>query len=202
MYNIKKKFLSFCENLIIKNTDINDSDKIDRIKYGLEGIYLTITKMVVLLMVSIILGIFKEFVLIILLFNIIRFFAFGLHFDNSISCLITSGLLIIGSTLCAKYLMIPFEIKILIIFISLFLLLIYAPADTKKRPIVSKKKRLNLKIYSLLIGIIYSYMILNVNNTFISNCLLFSIIIEIILILPVSYRIFGYSYNNYKKYDL
>jgi accessory gene regulator B len=202
MCSIKKKFLFFCENLIKKNTNINNSDKLDQIKYGLEGIYLTITKMIILTIISIFLGIFKEFILIILLFNCIRFFAFGLHLNNSINCLFASGLLIIGSTLCAKYLTIPFEIKVLILIISFLLIFIYAPADTKKRPIISKKKRRRLKTFSILVVIIYSIVILNVNNAVISNCFLLSTLIEILLILPISYRIFGFSYNNYKKYNL
>jgi accessory gene regulator B len=90
----------------------------------------------------------------------------------------------------------------LILIISFLLIFIYAPADTKKRPIISKKKRRRLKTFSILVVIIYSIVILNVNNAVISNCFLLSTLIEILLILPISYRIFGFSYNNYKKYNL
>jgi accessory gene regulator protein AgrB len=39
------------------------------------------------------------------------------------------------------------------------------------------------------------------NNT-LSNCFIFALIIQIIIMLPITYKLFGVSYNNYKNYEV
>ena len=92
---MKKLILEKCMNLITTyNKDLSEKDK-DKIKYGLEGLYLTITKLIFIIIISIILGIFKEVILLLLTFNGIRLTAFGVHAKRSIDCLISSSLFFI-----------------------------------------------------------------------------------------------------------
>ena len=56
---MKNFIISKCINYIKKNTDY-DKTKLSEIKYGLEGIYLTFSKLIVISLLSIVLGIFKE----------------------------------------------------------------------------------------------------------------------------------------------
>ena len=51
--------------------------KLEEIKYGIESLYLTITKMIILIILSLIFNIKKEFIIFLLLYNGIRIFAFG-----------------------------------------------------------------------------------------------------------------------------
>ena len=86
---MKEKFLNDSVNLITRYNNTYTEDDIDKIKYGLEGLYLTVTKLIIIVLISIILGIFKELILVLIFFNIIRYPAFGVHADKSIICLIT-----------------------------------------------------------------------------------------------------------------
>ena len=199
---MKKLILNKCMELVTTyNKDLSQRD-IDKIKYGLEGLYLTITKLIFIIIVSIILGIWKETLLLILIFNGIRLTAFGVHAKRSIDCLISSTLFfILFPILCIK-LTIPLIVKI-ILFIPLTVLIgIFAPADTEKRPLINKKKRKIYKILSIIISIIYMTIAIVIKDNTLSNCFIFAIIIQIIIMLPITYKIFGVSYNNYKTYEV
>lgn len=197
-----KLIINKCMELVTTyNKDLSQRD-IDKIKYGLEGLYLTITKLIFIIIVSIILGIWKETLLLILIFNGIRLTAFGVHAKRSIDCLISSTLFfILFPILCIK-LTIPLIVKI-ILFIPLTVLIgIFAPADTEKRPLINKKKRKIYKILSIIISIIYMTIAIVIKDNTLSNCFIFAIIIQIIIMLPITYKIFGVSYNNYKTYEV
>lgn len=199
---MKKLIINKCMEFVTTyNKDLSQRD-IDKIKYGLEGLYLTITKLIFIIIVSIILGIWKETLLLILIFNGIRLTAFGVHAKRSIDCLISSTLFfILFPILCIK-LTIPLIIKI-ILFIPLTVLIgIFAPADTEKRPLINKKKRKIYKILSIIISIIYMTIAIVIKNNILSNCFIFAIVIQIIIMLPITYKIFEVSYNNYKTYEV
>ena len=199
---MKKLIINKCMELVTTyNKDLSQRD-IDKIKYGLEGLYLTITKLIFIIIISIILGIWKETLLLILIFNGIRLTAFGVHAKRSIDCLISSTLFfILFPILCIK-LTIPLIIKV-ILFIPLTVLIgIFAPADTEKRPLINKKKRKIYKMLSIMISIIYMTIAIVIKDNTLSNCFIFAIVIQIIIMLPITYKIFGVSYNNYKTYEV
>ena len=199
---MKKLIINKCMELVTTyNKDLSQRD-IDKIKYGLEGLYLTITKLIFIIIVSIILGIWKETLLLILIFNGIRLTSFGVHAKRSIDCLISSTLFfILFPIICIKF-SIPLIVKV-ILFIPLTVLIeIFAPADTEKRPLINKKKRKIYKMLSIMISIIYMTIAIVIKDNTLSNCFIFAIVIQIIIMLPITYKIFGVSYNNYKTYEV
>ena len=199
---MKKLITNKCMELVTTyNKDLSQRD-IDKIKYGLEGLYLTITKLIFIIIVSIILGIWKETLLLILIFNGIRLTSFGVHAKRSIDCLISSTLFfILFPILCIK-LTIPLIVKIILVIPLTVLIGIFAPADTEKRPLINKKKRKIYKILSIIISIIYMTIAIVIKDNTLSNCFIFAIVIQIIIMLPKTYKIFGVSYNNYKNYEV
>ena len=199
---MKKSIINKCMELVTTyNKDLSQRD-IDKIKYGLEGLYLTITKLIFIIIVSIILGIWKETLLLIIIFNGIRLTAFGVHAKRSIDCLISSTLFFILFPIICIKLTIPLIVKI-ILFIPLTVLIgIFAPADTEKRPLINKKKRKIYKMLSIMISIIYMTIAIVIKDNTLSNCFIFAIVIQIIIMLPITYKIFGVSYNNYKNYEV
>ena len=199
---MKKLIINKCMELVTTyNKDLSQKD-IDKIKYGLEGLYLTITKLIFIIIISIILGIWKETLLLILIFNGIRLTAFGVHAKRSIDCLISSTLFfILFPILCIK-LTIPLIVKIILVIPLTVLIGIFAPADTEKRPLINKKKRKIYKILSIIISIIYMTIAIVIKDNTLSNCFIFAIVIQIIIMLPITYKIFGVSYNNYKTYEV
>lgn len=197
---MKKKFLNTSMNLIKKDNKYSE-EQLEIIAYGLEAIYLTFTKMIVIFAIAFVLGIFKEILLLLISYNIIRSQAFGIHASKSIYCLISSLIMFVGGAFVCKFCTLPFELIISLAIVCNFCLLLYAPADTHKRPLVNEMKRKRFKFLSFLFGIIYTILIIVFKGTSIVNYLLFGMIEAVIMILPITYKTFKLPYNNYKTYD-
>ncbi len=176
-----------------------DEIKLKEIRYGIETIYLTITKLIILIIISLLIGTFKELLFFILFYSIIRSVGFGLHAKKAWHCWVLSLTL---------FTLIPFLIKVLIIkriviniifLICSILFILYAPADTEKRPLIHKNKRTAFKIGTLIITLIYFILTFYINNEM-CNSIIFAIIMQSIMILPISYKLLGLKYDNYKSY--
>lgn len=197
---MKEQFLNHSLQFIMQNeTSEIDKEKQEKLLYGLEGLYLTITKLILISLIALFLKFFQEFVIILLLFNILRFPAFGFHANNSKTCLVASICLIVGLPYLLLHISISYLIKIIICIGCCLCFLVYAPADTKKRPLTNKRKRLIRKICSTGLAIIYSVIILTISNNKITNLFISALLIETILILPITYFLFHESYKNYQK---
>ena len=198
---MKEVFLNSSITLISKKKKYSNDD-IEIIKYGLEALYLTITKTIIIFSLAYFLGIVKEVIMLLLTYNIIRAQAFGLHASKSIYCLISSIISFIGGAYLCKYLTLPNWIIIVTSIICVILLFLYAPADTHKRPLINTKKRKKFKFLSVTFGIIYTIIIILFIKFPITNFLLIGMILEVIMILPITYKIFNLPYNNYKNYGV
>ena len=196
---MKEKFLNNSMNLIIKNKHYTKNE-IDIIKYGLETIYLSVTKMIIIFLLAYMLSIIKEVLILLITYNIIRSQAFGLHASKSIYCLISSIIFFIGGAYLCKYIVINRWLLISLSLLCNILLFLYAPADTHKRPLINKNKRKRFKLLSTILGIIYTIIIIVYIDNPITNFLLIGMIEAVLMILPISYKIFKLPYNNYKTY--
>lgn len=197
-----KKFIINNSMKSIKKYSPNYSvEELEKIQYGLEAIYLSTTKLVVIILLSIILGIFKETIIVLLLFNVLRTTGFGLHATKSWICWITSVPTFVGVPLLCKYANLSDISLIVISILSLICLALFAPADTYKRPLIRKKRRIIYKVLTILFGIIYTILIIFIDNNFLKAALALSMVIESVLICPLTYKIFKLPYNNYKTYN-
>lgn len=196
---MKKFIINNCMNYIKNNNDYDDV-KLKEIEYGLVSIYLTISKLIIISIIAMMLGIFKEMLIFTLFFNIMRMPAFGLHATKSWICLISSTIIFILIPFTCINLSISLYLKAVICCICIILMFKNAPSDTYKRPIISRKKREIYKILSTLLSIIFSFGCILIKNEFISNCLMFAIILENCLISPYIYKLFKLPYNNYITY--
>ena len=199
---MKKRFLKFASKMIKESYPETDDIKMAEYMYSIEGVYLTFTKMLVIIPLAIILGVFKEMIILLLFFNILRESACGLHATKSWICLVSSSIVFIGIPFLTKVITIPFIIKIILGILGIVLIFKYAPADTKKAPIIKEQKRKKLKIISTINCILLTILSLIIKDSTLSNIIIFSIWIEIFLIIPITYKIFHLSYNNYKTYLL
>ena len=199
MIDTKNFILNNSLKYIQSKTDYSEV-KLKEIKYGLEAIYLTITKFIFVCIISLILGILKEMIIFTLLFNILRLTAFGLHATKTWICLVSTTILFIGLPILCMHVSLQIYIKIICCSIGILLMFKNSPADTKKKPIVSKKLRVKYKYISVIISIVYSFACILTNNNFISNSLMLSLILQNLMISPLIYRIFRLPYNNYIEY--
>lgn len=189
-------------DLVKKNNPTYHEEKLEEIRYGLESIYLTYTKIFLIFVLAYFLGIIKETLLLLVTYNIIRTFAFGIHATKSIYCLITSLILFIGGVYVVKYMSLNIYVKAIISIILLICIYKYAPADTYKRPLINERKRKKYKAISTILGIAYVILIIIFNNYIISNYLLIGMLETVIMIHPIVYKIFNLPFDNYKKYKL
>ena len=196
---MKEVFLNHTMNFIASNQkDLNQEDK-EKLAYGLEGLYMSITKLVIIFLIAFLLGFIKEFIITLIFFNIIRFPGFGFHASKSVVCLIASTLLILGLPYLFTNIEVSLTIKIILCIVSVITFIICAPADTWKRPLTNKKKRIIRKVVACSLAVIYSILIIVFNGYEISNLLMAALLIETILISPIMYLIFKEPYRNYKK---
>lgn len=197
---MKEKFLNYSINKIKIKYPNYSEEKLEEIAYGLEAIYLTLTKTIIIFIVAIILHIFKEMFILMILYNILRTTAFGMHTKKSWHCLIISTTMFIGGALIIKYVDINIYIKFIISIISYIFMIIYAPADTYKRPLINKKKRKIYKMLSIIISSIYMILIVIFRNTITSTYLMLGLLEATLMIHPLTYRMFHLPYANYKTY--
>ena len=197
---MKQQFLTSTINFLQKYNNYSEKE-VMKLKYGLEGLYLTITKLVIILAIALILGILKEVVLVLVLFNIIRYFGFGFHAEKSSECLILSALSMIGIPYFFTKVQLSINAALLISAFSIIIFAIYAPADTIKRPLKDAKKRLIRKMLTVGTAILYVVIMYLFSNQFITNLVISSLVIEVIFINPLTYKIFRQPYNNYKNFS-
>lgn len=199
---MKKLFLNASMKNIRKNNPDFSEEKMEEIAYGLEAIYLTLTKAAIIFVLAFILNIAREVLFLLISYNIIRTTAFGMHAKKSIHCLIISIVFFIGGGIICKYVNISYYVKIIIGLVSFLCLIKYAPADTYKRPLLNSRKRKIYKIITIISSLIYLILILILKNSVISSYLFVGLLEATLMIHPLTYRMFQLPYNNYKKYDV
>lgn len=197
---MKELFVNKSISLIKKNYSYNDI-MYERIRYGLEIIYLSITKIFVILLVSYLLGMLKETIILMIFSTPLRNYSYGIHAKKSWHCYVSS---IFCFVLLPK-LIINYNLSIILrIAISIYALIsmiIYAPADTHKRPIINTKHRKKLKYTSIIITITYIFLTILINDNYICNLIYLALLIQSTAIIPITYKIFKMPYNNYKAYQ-
>lgn len=197
---MKERFLNSSINLISKYQNIDEGD-ISKLRYGLEALYITYTKIGFVFLTAALLGIFKEILLLLILFNIIRFTGFGFHAGKSSQCLIGS----IISFVLLPYLLLKLNLnKDMILIIgsfSIIYLFFYAPADTQKRPLPNKKKRIIRKAITVVTACVFTIIAFILKNYSISIMLVSAALIESIMVSPITYKISGQPYRNYLNYN-
>ena len=198
---MKEVFINNSMNLIHKYYPDYSEERLAELKYGLLGLYLMITKSIVIFGIALYLGIFKELLIFTVIYNILRAPSFGIHASKSWICLVSSATIFILSTYLSANIIIPINIKIIFGIIGIILIYKNSPADTAKKPIVSPKRRRIYKLISTIIAIIFAIASIVVDNNFLSNSFILSLILQNIMVAPTTYKIFGEPYDNYKSYQ-
>lgn len=181
----------------IKANTNYSNDEMIKVQYGLEGVFLTISKVLVVFLIGFLFHYLDVIILTLLFFNFLRFFAFGLHAKKSIHCLILSILNFNILPFIMIHITIHSYLIIVVFAFSFFSFLFFAPSDTVKRPLTSQRKRMIRKICSLIVLIILFIVIYYFN--YLKVPILCASFIESIMINPISYHILGLPYGNYKN---
>ena len=198
---MKAVFINNSMSLIKKYYPEYSDVKLEELKYGLLGLYLLITKSIIIFGIAIFLGIFKELLIFTIIYNILRAPSFGMHASKSWICLVASTTIFIFSTYLSVNVLIPINVKIILGIIGTILIFKNSPADTKKRPIVSPRRRKIYKYISTVIAIFFTIASIIISDNFLSNSFILALLIQCVFTSPTMYKICGEPYDNYKSYQ-
>ncbi len=194
-----KKFADKAMPFLEKHNVYTEKDKIIA-HYGLEVLYIFVTKLIIITFISIIIGITIKLYILLLLCWLLRSYAGGLHLSNSLSCTILSIILFIGGTYACIHIFIEMSYRLIITGAAISIFALYSPADTKKRPLIRENDRIKRKIKSIIVVLMFLLLQLIIKNNFILNATTYSLLIQSLLISPFTYKLFNQPYNNYIVY--
>ncbi len=170
------------------NKDLNQI-KLEEIQYGLYGIYTIITKTTAVILLSVIFGIFENFIIFLLFYGVLRSVGFGTHAKSNLTCWIFSILLLFGIPFLFIKLNLSLNTLKIIWLITFINYLLFCPADTEKRPIISIKRKMIFKSIILLISVAYLLIIINYTN--LANLIVSALVLEALLTNPLGYILMG-----------
>lgn len=168
---------------------------------GMEIILHNIPKIVLMIVVSLILGIFQQTFVTWLSFVCIRRYASGLHASNSTTCTVMTLLMFVAMPYVMQNITIGAITFILIFAIVGLGLYIYAPADTKARPILGKKKRGRLKRSAVIANFVMLAVTLIFLNEVFYVLVAMGAVYAVVVVLPLTYKILRRSIKNYEQYE-
>ena len=146
------KICEFLTNKIRKEMPDIDDERAEVIFYGLQNIIGEIPKIFITLIVGWILGIFELTLYTFLIIMPYKAFSGGFHLKTHIGCILCTTIYFCGIAFLSKYIILSQTIKYIIIpliwIFGLWMITLYAPADTENVPILRKKDRKRNKILS------------------------------------------------------
>lgn len=182
-----------------------DDQRAEVINYGLQLIIGEIPKTFIILFIAWILGVLDLTILALLLMTPYRTVSGGVHLNTHIGCIVATSIFYIGNAVLSKYLVLEKTIQYIatsvIWLFSMIMIKLYAPADTEAVPILRKKERALKRILSYIIMSTMLIISLLIENTVISNILLFGTLLQTIAISRFIYKITGnkYGHEEYEK---
>ncbi len=191
-------------NKIRKEMPDVDDERAEVINYGLQILLGEVPKIFIMLGIAYILGVFKLSLITFLILLPYRTFSGGFHLKTHIGCIISTCTFYCGTALLSKNIILDDVIKYFLVFaigiFGIIMIKLYAPADTEEVPIISKKVRKQkqlLSYISFVIGLIVSLVI---NNSIISNILIFGYLVQTCMITRFAYKITNNKYG-YELYE-
>lgn len=182
-----------------------DDERAEIINYGLQLLIGEIPKTLIIIGIAWILGVLDLTILALILMLPYRTASGGVHLKTHIGCIIATSVFYIGNAILSKYLIIEKTIQYILVGViwipSMLIIKLYAPADTEAVPILRKKERKIKKILSYITMSASLIAALLINNTVISNILIFGTLFQTITITRFMYKITGnkYGYEEYMK---
>ena len=186
--------------LIEKEVEFNDIDR-EKLYLGVITLLINGLKISFIALLAAICGIFKEIMFMMIIFALLRLFAAGLHARKSYICTIVSIVTYFTGTILSinfpikRYVCFPIYVVLMVILIK------FSPADTENRPIIGAENRRRLKRNTFIVALSILFFNLIVFNEKLINLTMYSMVTQIICVLPFTYKILNRGYKNYEKYE-
>ena len=183
-----------------------DNERAEVINYGLQIVIGEIPKIFVLLAIAYLFGVLELSVLALLFIMPYKTFSGGVHLNTHIGCIVATSLYYVGNALISKNIILePIYIKYIVVALiwifSMFMIKLYAPADTEAVPILRKKDRKLKRTFSYITMSLTLTVALFIRNSTISNLLIFGTLIQTLSITKLVYVLTKskYGYLEYIK---
>ena len=193
------KICMFLTNKLRKEMPEIDDERAEVINYGLQNIIGEIPKIFITLGIAYLLGIFKLTLITFLVIMPYRSFSGGFHLKTHLGCIICTTIFYCGIAFASKYIVLEQTIKYILIFLvwvfGMFMVKLYAPADTENVPILRKKDRRKKQILSyiaLSVGLIVASF---VPSNELANILIFGNLVQTLFITKFVYKITNNKYG-------
>lgn len=198
------KICNYLTNKIRKQIPEFTDEKAEEINYGLQLLIGELPKTFIFILISILLGVFKEFLITIIVIFPYRAFSGGFHLKTHLGCILGTSMFYCGIAYISKFSLFSYNTKyILTILIWIFGILmckLYAPADTENVPILRKKERKTKRILSYIVLTITIIIGVVIKNNTISNIIILGMLVQSIMISKLAYRITNNKYG-YEVYN-
>ena len=182
-----------------------DDERAEVINYGLQLLIGEIPKTLIIIGIAWILGVLDLTILALILMLPYRTASAGVHLKTHIGCIVATSVFYIGNAVLSKYIVLEKIVQYIITgaiwLFSMIMIKLYAPADTEAVPILRKKERKIKKVLSYITMSVSLIIALLINNTIISNILIFGTLFQTLTITRFMYKITGnrYGYEEYIK---
>ena len=193
------KICEFLTNKIRKEMPDIDDEKAEVINFGLQNIVGEIPKIFVVLGVAWIAGIFDLTLYAFLLLLPYKSSAGGFHLKTHLGCIICTTAFYCGIAALSRYIILDQTVKFILIpliwVFGMWMIKLYAPADTENVPILKKevrKKKQIVSYISLTLGLVVAAFI---PNNEIANILIFGNFIQTLCITKFAYKITNNKYG-------
>ncbi len=178
-----------------------DEERAEIINYGLQLVFGEIPKTFILLFIAYIFGVLELSILALIFIMPYRTFSGGVHLKTHIGCIVATSLMYTGNAFLSKSIVIePLYIKYTVIALvwifSMFMIKLYAPADTESVPILRKKDRDLKRKLSYITMTLTLVIAIFINSSTISNLLIFGTLIQTITITRFIYKITNNKYGH------
>ena len=196
---------TFLTNRIRKEMPEIDDQRAEVINYGLQNIVGEIPKIILVFIIAFILGILKEVLFMFIVLTPYRGASGGFHLKTHLGCIVGTTAFYCGIVLLSQHIILEDITKYILIAISwilgMFMIKLYAPADTENVPILSKKDRKKKQMIAYITYSIGLMAALLIQNNVISNILLFGNLLQTLTITKLAYRLTKnkYGYEVYGK---
>lgn len=181
-----------------------DNERAEIILYGLQNIVGEFPKIIIVLAISFLLGIFKETALVFLALLPYRCFSGGFHLKTHLGCIMGSSIFYCGIAFISKNIILNDITKYILIIATyifgIIMISLYAPADTENVPILRKKDRRIKKILSYITFSIGLIIPIFIENEILINILIFGNFLQTVTITKLAYKLTNnkYGYEVYK----
>ena len=190
---------TFLTNRIRKEMPEIDDERAEVINYGLQNIVGEIPKIFLLFIISFILGVLKEVLFMFIVLIPYRGASGGFHLKTHLGCIVGTTAFYCGIVFLSQHVILEGITKYILIGITwifgMFMIKLYAPADTENVPILSKNDRKKKQIIAYIaysIGLIAALLI---QDNVISNIVLFGNLLQTLTITKLAYRLTKNKYG-------